>query len=122
MEEADALCDRIGIMSLGQLRCIGKSAELKLRYGSGFALSIGTTAETSWHRRVEDFVSKTFPTAKLMMNSINGSYTYEIPRGDVDLAKVFKVMEANAEALKINDWGITETTLEEVFFKATSEK
>ena len=117
MEEADALCDRIGIMSLGQLRCIGKSAELKLRYGSGFALSIGTTAEASQHRRVEDFVSKTFPTAKLMMNSINGSYTYEIPRGDVDLANVFKVMETNAEALKINDWGITETTLEEVFLR-----
>ena len=49
------------------------------------------------------------------MNSINGSYTYEIPRGDVDLANVFKVMEINAEALKINDWGITETTLEEFF-------
>ena len=30
---------------------------------------------------------------------------------------VFKVMEINAEALKINDWGITETTLEEAFWR-----
>ena len=57
-----------------------------------------------------------------MVNSINGSYTYELPRNDVDLANLFETMETNANRLKINDWGITETTLEEVFFKATSER
>jgi ABC-type multidrug transport system ATPase subunit len=122
MEEADALCDRIGIMSLGRLRCIGKSAELKLRYGSGFALSVATSAGVDEQKQVEEFIATNFPTAKLMMNSINGSYTYELPRNDVDLANLFETMERNANRLKINDWGITETTLEEVFFKATSEK
>ena len=57
-----------------------------------------------------------------MMNSINGSYTYEMPRDDVDLANIFKIMETNSSKLQINDWGVTETTLEEVFFKATNGK
>ncbi len=122
MEEADALCDRIGIMSLGRLRCIGKSAELKLRYGSGFALSVATDANEDGQKEVEDFIATNFPTAKPMMNSINGSYTYELPRNDVDLANLFETMEMNANRLKIKDWGITETTLEEVFFKATIEE
>ena len=42
MEEADALCDRVGIMALGNLKCIGQSADLKRRFGTGFALSIAT--------------------------------------------------------------------------------
>ncbi len=122
MEEADALCDRIGIMSLGQLRCIGKSAELKLRYGSGFALSVATNGGADIQLKIENFIKTNFPTATLMMNSINGSYTYEMPRDDVDLANIFKIMETNSSKLQINDWGVTETTLEEVFFKATNGK
>jgi ABC-type multidrug transport system ATPase subunit len=31
MEEADALCDRIGIFVAGELRCIGTSTEVKER-------------------------------------------------------------------------------------------
>ena len=34
MEEAEALSDRIGIMSDGQLRCVGTAAELKARAGA----------------------------------------------------------------------------------------
>ena len=39
MEEAEVLCDRVGIMALGQLQCIGKSQELKRRYGKGYTLA-----------------------------------------------------------------------------------
>lgn len=38
MEEADALCDRIGIMAKGQLRCIGSSQHLKNKFASGYIL------------------------------------------------------------------------------------
>ena len=40
MEEADALCDRLAIMARGKLRCIGKAAELKKRFGAGFTLTV----------------------------------------------------------------------------------
>ena len=36
MVEADFLCDRIGIMVQGQLRCLGTSDHLKQRYASGY--------------------------------------------------------------------------------------
>ncbi len=32
MEEADAICDRLMIMSEGEIKCIGVSADLKNRY------------------------------------------------------------------------------------------
>jgi ABC-2 type transport system ATP-binding protein len=33
MEEADALCDRVGLMHLGRLRAVGAAAELKAALG-----------------------------------------------------------------------------------------
>jgi ABC-type multidrug transport system ATPase subunit len=40
MEEAEALCTRIGIMVGGRLRCLGSSQHLKSTHGSGFQLDI----------------------------------------------------------------------------------
>ena len=40
MEEADAVCGRIAIMTNGVLRCIGSSQHLKNRFGSGYTIVI----------------------------------------------------------------------------------
>jgi ATP-binding cassette, subfamily A (ABC1), member 5 len=40
MEEADALCTRLGIMIKGTMRCIGSIQHLKNKYGAGYALEI----------------------------------------------------------------------------------
>lgn len=38
LEEAEALCKRIGIMVGGRLRCLGSSQHLKDSYGNGYQL------------------------------------------------------------------------------------
>jgi ABC-type multidrug transport system ATPase subunit len=38
MEEAEALCGRIGILVNGQLQCLGNAQHLKHRFGSGYQL------------------------------------------------------------------------------------
>lgn len=40
MEEAEALCHRIGIMVNGQLRCLGSAQHLKNRFGRGVELTV----------------------------------------------------------------------------------
>ena len=40
MDEADVLGDRIGIMSRGQLMCLGSSLFLKNRFGEGYKLTL----------------------------------------------------------------------------------
>merc|ERR1719247_3026521 len=40
MEEAEAVCDRIGIQVLGSIRCLGTPIHLKLKYGSGYQMEI----------------------------------------------------------------------------------
>ena len=43
MGEADDLCDRIGIMSQGRLKCIGAPAYLKEKFDVGYTLSLQVT-------------------------------------------------------------------------------
>jgi ATP-binding cassette subfamily A (ABC1) protein 3 len=40
MEEAEALCTRIGIMVNGRLQCLGSSQHLKLRFGNGYEIDV----------------------------------------------------------------------------------
>lgn len=40
MEEADALCSRVGIMVKGGIRCIGSTQHLKNLYGAGYTLEM----------------------------------------------------------------------------------
>jgi ATP-binding cassette, subfamily A (ABC1), member 3 len=42
MEEAEALCTRIGIMVNGQLQCLGTTQHLKSKYGTGFEVEVKT--------------------------------------------------------------------------------
>ena len=40
----------------------------------------------------------------------------------MELSRLFKEIEENRERLGISDWGLTETTLEEVFLKICATK
>lgn len=40
MEEAEALCTKIGIMVDGQFKCYGSSQHIKDKYGMGFEIEV----------------------------------------------------------------------------------
>ena len=40
MEECEALCTRIGIMTAGRLQCLGGQQHLKTKYGGGYMLEL----------------------------------------------------------------------------------
>jgi ABC-type multidrug transport system ATPase subunit len=46
MEEAEALCARIGIMVGGRLRCVGSAQRLKSRYAEGYQLEMKLSPPT----------------------------------------------------------------------------
>ena len=45
MEEADALCQRLGVMVNGRLCCLASSQQLKSTYGAGYHLEVSTRAK-----------------------------------------------------------------------------
>jgi ABC-type multidrug transport system ATPase subunit len=114
MEEAEGLCDRLGIFVDGQLRCIGNPKELTSRFGGFYILTI--TSEPGMEEKVHDVVHKMSKSVRDTYK-LSGTQKFEIPTNEITLAKVFEEMRKVKEELRIKDWGISNTTLEEAFIK-----
>lgn len=68
------------------------------------------------HKRVKSFVSSLLPKAELIQD-FNGNFMYLIPTEGFNASQVYTEFEANKERLKIADWGLSQSTLEDVFTK-----
>jgi len=64
------------------------------------------------------FVEKLIPKASLL-HTLAGTQHFEVPRAAVKLSKAFTEIEAHRQKLNILDWGMSSTTLEEVFLHIT---
>ena len=117
LEEAEALCDRVGMMTFGQMRTIGTPTELRLRFDQGYKLLVAIDGAQPQHESAVDaFVREVLPRAALV-DAINGVRTYMVPKDGVSMSTVFSQIIGRREALHIKDWGLWHTTLEEVFLQ-----
>ena len=84
MEEADALCSRIGIMAGGSLRAIGTQLYLKSRFGDGFKVTM-TVDAVSRSTQIEALMLSLSADAKLAYTT-GKQFTYTVPlaSGDVN--------------------------------------
>ncbi|CAG9334828.1 unnamed protein product [Blepharisma stoltei] len=120
MEEADVLADRIAIMSQGKLRCLGSSLFLKKRYGVGYYLTIvkevGVSSK-SHTRKVTEFINSCIPNAVLMSN-VHAEITFQIPTSSSSkFTTFFSRLDSSLRRLKLRSYGVSVTTLEEVFLR-----
>ncbi|KAJ3314632.1 ATP-binding cassette sub- A member 1 [Blyttiomyces sp. JEL0837] len=112
MEEADVLGDRIAIMAHGRLRAIGNSISLKNKYGAGYRISV----ITDFPNEMKGQVNARVPNAKLEDDSA-GALIYQFPISSTHAIPGFvKWLEENKDG-QVKAWGISQTTLEEVFLK-----
>ncbi|XP_053122131.1 ATP-binding cassette sub-family A member 13 [Hemicordylus capensis] len=124
LDEAEVLSDRIAILQHGQLRCCGSPSYLKETYGQGhsltftkkpFAFSVEDPRDTL---HVTSLVQAYIPQAFLKENS-GSELTYMIPT-EADKASfkgLFQTLDENLQRLHVTGYGISDTTLEEVFLK-----
>jgi ATP-binding cassette subfamily A (ABC1) protein 5 len=148
MEEADALCNRVGIMVKGELRCLGSTQHLKNKYGGGYMLEVKlkhrhvNNSADGWES-VEAEVMEFFTDA-VLSESFADRRTYAIPQSSVSsLSTTFETLESckyhtrmNAMNSVINAFGIIsvksrfdieeysfgQTTLEQVFIEFAKQQ
>eukprot|EP01031_Cornospumella_fuschlensis_P030350 gene30350-36672_t len=124
MEEAEALCGRIGIMVRGQVRVIGSKQHLKSKFGNGFELSVKLHVHIEdLDKKVEElnrFVSALFSSCQTLSNS-GGQVVYCIPGEEASTAKVFSAMEMHKQVLGVEDYMFAQPTLEQVFIRTVSK-
>jgi len=114
MEEAEFLCDRLGIFVDGRLQCVGNPKELKARYGGSYVLTMTTPSEHE--KDVEMLVQDVSPNAKKIYH-IAGTQKFEIPKEEVRISEVFQAVEKAKDNFRVFAWGLADTTLEDVFIK-----
>jgi ABC-type multidrug transport system ATPase subunit len=125
MEEAEALCTRIGIMAKGTLRCIGTSQHLKSQFAKGYTLTVNSLTNAAEQTAITDaFVINDVGRGRAsVLSRINCTTRYLINKteGGAGVSEIFTKLEAGKARLQIREWGLAMTTLEEVFVSAVSE-
>ncbi|XP_057516111.1 ABC transporter A family member 12-like isoform X1 [Amaranthus tricolor] len=114
MEEAEALCDRLGIFVDGSLQCIADAKELKARYGGTLVFTLTSTAEHC--TEVEEMVMSLSPNAHKTYH-LAGTLKFELPKHGTRIADIFEAVEDAKKRFPVHAWGLTDTTLEDVFIK-----
>ena len=126
MEEADILCDKIGIMHRGKLATCGSSLELKEEFGAGYVLTIilkdtADKVNLNVKEKVLGKVKVIIPDAEVG----SGAGSELSVRIDKKWTSVFPELTEECEKLQldgdIKSYGLSFTTLEDVFLKVVED-
>ncbi|KAL4006708.1 leucine-rich repeat-containing protein 16 [Sarotherodon galilaeus] len=151
MDEADILGDRIAIISHGKMRCCGSSIFLKKCFGSGYYLTLvrdgsgkmtaqrnGIIGQARGGKKVccdcnmlhganlsavGQLVQRHVPEA-IFLESIGQEITYILPYGgakDGTFGTLFRELDRAMADLGLTSYGISDTTLEEIFLKVAED-
>eukprot|EP01114_Cavostelium_apophysatum_P013017 TRINITY_DN3066_c0_g1_i2.p1 TRINITY_DN3066_c0_g1~~TRINITY_DN3066_c0_g1_i2.p1 ORF type:complete len:1610 (-),score=443.90 TRINITY_DN3066_c0_g1_i2:33-4862(-) len=107
MEEAQALCSRIGIMVNGNMQCLGSSQHLKHRFGTGYSLEIKS------YENLEEVIKQTFGCE--LDESVNGHQKYHLGKSDISISEIFNSLIELTSKYPIEDYAVSQASLEQVF-------
>ncbi|KAK6169359.1 hypothetical protein SNE40_020430 [Patella caerulea] len=133
LDEADLLGDKIAIMHTGNLLCAGSPVFLKSCIGSGLSLTMEkkvASPSTSASEPqvmcktsdVTEFIQQYHPQARLI-EEVGTEMHYKLPKistGNTSWAQFFDELDKRQEQLNVSSYGVSDTTLEEVFLKVTT--
>uniref|UniRef100_A0A4W5MXT9 ATP binding cassette subfamily A member 3 n=1 Tax=Hucho hucho TaxID=62062 RepID=A0A4W5MXT9_9TELE len=118
MEECEALCTRLAVMVNGQFKCLGSPQHLKSKFGSGYTLlakvRVDKEVEDSDLQLFKDFIESTFP-GSLLTDEHQGMVHYHLTDKTLTWAQVFGTLEAAKEKYNIDDYAVSQISLEQVF-------
>ncbi|XP_051530802.1 cholesterol transporter ABCA5-like isoform X2 [Myxocyprinus asiaticus] len=119
MDEADILADRKAILSQGQLKCVGSSLYLKTKCGVGYHLRMSVT-EGCEVENITSLVKQLVPKAQLSRQQ-EAALTFTLPFKSMDtFPGLFAELDCRPD-LGIINYGVSMTTLEDVFLRLEAE-
>jgi ATP-binding cassette subfamily A (ABC1) protein 3 len=134
MEECEALCTRLAIMVNGKFKCLGSIQHLKSKFGAGkkknlnqlnsifcFFIYLGYTLMAKLKvfddNRINGFYSvikNSFPNSQLK-EAYEGFVHIHINETSLSLAQLFRIIETCKQTYSIENYTVSQTTLEQVF-------
>ncbi|CAF3609148.1 unnamed protein product, partial [Rotaria sp. Silwood2] len=121
MEEADALSDRIIILSNGFICANDKSNELKKIYGTGYKLILNTENKKS-HYDLFNLIKKSLKKSTIEIQSNNQLIIQTNEQSSQLFIQILYQLENLKKNNSILNYGLSNTTLDEVFLRITNDQ
>uniref|UniRef100_A0A8C2WZC7 ABC transporter domain-containing protein n=1 Tax=Cyclopterus lumpus TaxID=8103 RepID=A0A8C2WZC7_CYCLU len=120
MEECEALCTRMAIMVNGRFKCLGSIQHLKSRFGDGYTVIVKVGGSSPALKPVEDFVQQSF-LGSVLKETHHNTLQYHLPYTQGALANIFSQFTRHQQRLGVEDYSVSQTTLDQVRWEMTSE-
>nr|XP_023682414.1 ATP-binding cassette sub-family A member 12 isoform X2 [Paramormyrops kingsleyae] len=129
LDEAEVLSDRIAFLERGGLKCCGSPFYLKDKLAQGYNLTLTKKVQVNSkekfdNERVKAFVQSYIPEAHLKEGEV-GDMVFMLPPFSSQNALAYRTLlsnlDSNLDALQLGCYGISDTTLEEVFLQLTKD-
>lgn len=116
MDEADVLGDRIAVLVDGELKTVGSSFFLKKKFGVGYRLVI-VKGEFCSSNKITEMLRQFIPEVAVETD-IGSELSYVLDESYVKIFHyIFEEIEEHAANLGISSYGVSLTTMEEVFLR-----
>ncbi|XP_015235444.1 PREDICTED: ATP-binding cassette sub-family A member 12 [Cyprinodon variegatus] len=128
LDEAEVVSDRIAFLERGGLKCCGSPFYLKDKLGQGYKLTLTKKIQSPEAERVDGadlkaFIQAHLPEARLKETQ-RGDVVYSLPPFTSSNASSYRslltALDANLDDLQLGGYGVSDTTLEEVFLQLTN--
>nr|XP_036853988.1 retinal-specific phospholipid-transporting ATPase ABCA4 isoform X3 [Manis javanica] len=116
MEECEALCTRLAIMVKGAFQCLGTIQHLKYKFGDGYIVTMKIKSPK------DDLLPDLNPVEQFFQGNFPGSVQRErhynmlqFQVSSSSLARIFQLLISHKDSLLIEEYSVTQTTLDQVF-------
>ena len=120
MEEASVLGNRIGILSEGEMKCIGSPLFLIERFGKNINLNL-TKEINANNNEIINFIKDQIKNVEIDYEIFNEEILFKIPKDNkyFNGKEFFKILDNNCKKLNIKNYSISMSTLEDVFINVS---
>jgi ATP-binding cassette subfamily A (ABC1) protein 3 len=115
LDEAEYLGDKFAILREGNLVACGSALYLKQHFGAGYDLTVLMERGSKKANSIGQLIAERFPDAE-MLGVASNEVKFRLPLSDANqYESLFQQFEQNQQELQIQSFGVSLTTLEEVF-------
>lgn len=121
MDEAEVLCNRIGIIKDGHMVCLGSSSQLKNLYGEGYKLELTLNPGVDVNAEILPTLCTDVAPGALVVSRKYGHVSIQLGR-DALLSQVTQLLESNKKKFGITRWSLARNGLDEVFLSIVEDR
>lgn len=100
----------------GKFKCLGSTQHLKSKFGEGYTVSLKVSGDKAAMDDVQKKIVSIFGESASLKETHLNQIEYQIG-ANFPISKIFKELEIMKKSKKLEDYSVTQTTLDQVFIR-----